>query len=141
MRDGLPKEVVYATGHLGVIATVTAYREGDPWLQQVLAILDRNRILLGELLAAHVPRAGYEMPEASYLAWVDLRAYDVGDDPSERLLKQARVALNAGPTFGPGGAGHVRLNMATSPAILTQVVERIGEALGAVDAVETVEAP
>jgi cystathionine beta-lyase len=141
MRDGLPKEVVYATGHLGVIATVTAYREGDPWLQQVLGILDRNRILLGELLAAHVPRAGYVMPEASYLAWVDLRAYDVGDDPSERLLKQARVALNAGPTFGPGGAGHVRLNMATSPAILTQVVERIGEALGAVDAVETVEAP
>lgn len=141
MRDGLPKEVVYATGHLGVIATVTAYREGDPWLQQVLGILDRNRILLGELLAAHVPRAGYVMPEASYLAWVDLRAYDVGDDPSERLLKQARVALNAGPTFGPGGAGHVRLNMATSPAILTQIVERIGGALGAVDAVETVEAP
>lgn len=139
MRDRLPKEVVYGTGHLGVIATVAAYRDGDPWLQQVLGILDGNRRLLGELLAARVPRAQYVMPEASYLAWLDLRAYDLGADPADPLLRRARVALNAGPTFGRGGEGHVRLNMATSPAILEQMVDRIGVALDSADTVETVE--
>lgn len=141
MRDRLPKEVVYGTGHLGIIATVAAYREGDPWLQEVLGILDRNRHLMGEQLRVHVPRAGYVMPEASYLAWIDLSDYGLGDDPSEMLLKRARVAVNAGPTFGRGGDGHVRLNLATSPAILAQIVERIGDALGVVGPVETVEAP
>ncbi len=139
VRDGLPKEVVYGTGHLGIIGTVAAYCDGDPWLQQVLGILDGNRRLLGELLAHHVPRARYVMPEASYLAWIDLSAYGLGDDPSEALLKQAHVAVNAGPTFGSGGAGHVRLNMATSPAVLEQMVERIGGALDSADTGETVE--
>lgn len=131
MRDRLPKEVVYGTGHLGVIATVAAYLEGGPWLEQVLGILDGNRRLVAGLLAEHAPGVGYVMPDASYLAWLDLSVYDLGDDPSEVLLQRARVAVNAGPTFGPGGQGHVRLNMATSPAILTTIVERIADAVGA----------
>lgn len=120
----LPLEVTYGTGHLGVIAAVAAYREGGPWLEQVRGILDGNRRLLGQLLAEHVPGAVYVAPEASYLAWIGLPGW--GDDPALRILKEARVALNRGPTFGPGGDGHVRMNLATSPAILTQIVERIG---------------
>jgi cystathionine beta-lyase len=131
MRDRLPKEVVYGTGHLGVLATVAAYAEGGPWLEQVIGILDGNRRLMAGLLAEHAPRAGYVMPDASYLAWLDLSGYDLGADPSEVLLQRARVAVNAGPTFGPGGQGHIRLNMATSPAILTTIVERIADAVGA----------
>lgn len=131
IHDRLPKEVIYGTGHLGVIASVAAYREGGPWREHVLAILDRNRGLVAELLAEHLPRAGYVPPRASYLAWIDLSAYELGPDPSAMLLREAKVALNAGPTFGAGGDGHVRLNMATSPAILTQIVSRMGEAVRA----------
>ncbi len=131
MRDRLPKEVVYGTGHLGVLATVAAYAEGGPWLEQVIGILDGNRRLVADLVAEHAPRVGYVMPDASYLAWLDLSAYSPGDDPSVVLLEKAHVAVNAGPTFGQGGAGHVRLNMATSPAILTTIVHRMGDALGA----------
>lgn len=124
IRRRLPLEVQYATGHLGVIASVAAYRDGGPWLDQVLGILDGNRRLLGELLTEHVPGARYVPPEASYLAWIDLPGW--GDDPAVRILRDARVALNRGPTFGSGGQGHVRLNLATSPAILTEIVARIG---------------
>ncbi len=124
IRRRLPMEVQYGTGHLGVIASVAAYRDGSPWLDQVLGILDANRMLLADLLAEHVPGAGYVPPEASYLAWIDLPGW--GDDPAVAILRDARVALNRGPTFGPGGQGHVRLNLATSPAILTEIVSRIG---------------
>jgi cystathionine beta-lyase len=122
----LPREVTYGTGHLGVIATVAAYRHGGPWRRQVLGILDANRRLLTDLLDEHVPGARYIPPEASYLAWIHLPGW--GDDPAVRILRQARVALNRGPTFGSGGQGHVRLNLATSPALLAEIVERIGTA-------------
>lgn len=127
--DRLPMEVRYGLGHLGAIASIAAYREGEPWREHVLAIINTNRELLDELLTHHAPRARYRPPQASYLAWIDLNDYAIGPDPAALLLERARVAVNAGPTFGIGGAGHVRLNMGTSPALLTEVVTRIGGAL------------
>ena len=82
IAERLPFDVTYGTGQLGVIAAVAAYREGGPWLEDVIAIIDGNRSLLADLLAEHLPRAGYVPPQASYLAWLDLRAYDLGDDPA-----------------------------------------------------------
>lgn len=125
----LPIEVTYATGHLGAIAAVAAYRDGGPWLDDVVAIIDGNRRLLADLLAAQVPAATYVPPQASYLAWIDLSAYGLGDDPAAVLLERARVALSAGPTYGTGGAGFARLNIGTSPAILREIVGRIAGAL------------
>jgi cysteine-S-conjugate beta-lyase len=120
----MPLEVTYGTGHLGVLAAVAAYRDGAAWLDDVIAILDGNRALLADLLREHLPRARFVPPQASYLAWLDLREYGLGDDPSVAVRERGRVALNAGPTFGAGGAGHVRLNFATSPAILREIVRR-----------------
>jgi cystathionine beta-lyase len=116
-------------GHLGAVASAAAFGSGGPWLDTVIAVLDANRKLLGELLAAHLPEAGYEEPRAGYLAWIDLRAYDLGDDPSQPILERGRVALSPGPQFGPQGAGFARLNYGTSPALLEQIVERIAKAV------------
>ncbi len=124
--ERMPLEVTYGTGHLGVIAAVAAYEAGQPWLDDVVSILDGNRRLVTELLDEHLPLARYVPPEASYLAWIDLREYGLGDDPAEAILDRSRVALSAGPTFGTGGAGYARLNMATSPTILHEIVRRMG---------------
>ena len=72
----------------------------------------------------------YQMPEATYLAWLDCRDLGLGDNPSEAFLEQSRVALNSGLTFGAGGEGHVRLNMATSPEILEMAITRMAAARG-----------
>jgi cysteine-S-conjugate beta-lyase len=116
-------------GHLGAIASVAAFRASDGWLDAVLAVLDHNRGLLGELLAERLPKVGYTQPRAGYLAWLDLRAFDLGDDPSEALLERGRVALNPGPAFGPPGAGFARLNIGTSPALVEEAVTRIAKAV------------
>ncbi len=123
--ERIPLEVTYATGHLGVMAAVSAYLDGGPWLEHVVALLDENRGLLAALLDDEVPRAWYDQPDASYLAWIDMSAYGLGDNPAETFLERGRVALSPGPAFGTGGTGFVRLNFATSPAILAEIVRRI----------------
>ena len=114
-------------GQLGAIATVAAYREGGDWLDDVLAVLDHNRGLLAELLAKHLAAVGYAPPDGGYLAWLDLHALDLGDDPAAEILVRAKLALSPGPTFGPQGSGFARLNFGTSPALLTEAVERLSK--------------
>ena len=126
-----PKELRYRTGHLGVLAAVAAFCSGGPWLDDVLATLDRNRRLLGALLADRLPQVGYAEPEAGYLAWLDCRELGLGDDPARTFLQRGRVALSPGPTFGRQGAGFARLNVGTSAALLTEAVDRMSAAAGA----------
>ncbi|RZU76167.1 cystathionine beta-lyase [Micromonospora kangleipakensis] len=143
--DRMPEEVSHGPSHLGVIAHTAAFRAGGPWLDLVLDGLDTNRTLLETLLAKHMPSARYHRPEGTYLAWLDCTALgiDIGQSdgepgvasdvagPAKMFLDRARVALSSGHVFGTGGAGFVRLNFATSPAILTDAVTRMGRAADA----------
>ena len=125
----LPWVVSHGPSHLGVIAHTAALTDGGEWLDGLLAGLAGNRRLLVELVDRHLPGVRLRPPEATFLSWLDCGALDLGDDPSGVFLERARVALNDGREFGTGGAGHVRLNYATSPAILTEALERLGGAL------------
>ncbi|MDN4483352.1 MalY/PatB family protein [Demequina lignilytica] len=118
----------HAPAHLGVIAQTAAYLHGDEWLTGMLAGLERNRFLVRDLLAEHAPGVDYRVPEATYLTWLDF-GDALGEDPAAVLLERGRVALNRGLDFGTGGAGHARLNIATSPEILAEAARRIGTAL------------
>ncbi|OQD57570.1 cystathionine beta-lyase [Streptomyces phaeoluteigriseus] len=125
----LPEEVGDGPSHVGVIAHTAALRDGAAWLDALLGGLDDNRRLLAALLADELPGVVHRPGEATYLAWLDCRALDLGDDPARVFLERGRVALSPGPQFGTGGAGHVRLNLATSPEILAEAVRRMASAL------------
>lgn len=125
LRD-LPIEVVWRTGQFGLIAAVAAFSpESDPWLDGLLHTLDENRVLLEDLLSRYLPEARYRLPDAGYLAWIDLGGLGWGDAPSRRILRDGKVALHNGTAFGAEGAGYVRLNFGTGPEILTEAIERI----------------
>ncbi len=125
----LPEEVGHGPSHVGVLAHTAAFRHGGAWLDAVLAGLDDNRRLLADLLAAELPDVGYEPSQGTYLAWLDCRALGLGDSPAKEFLRRGRVAVNCGIPFGTGGAGYVRVNLATSPEILTEAVRRMAAAL------------
>jgi cysteine-S-conjugate beta-lyase len=125
----LSMEVAGGASHVGVHAHVAALRDGTDWLDSVLTALDRNRRLLAELLAEHVPGVRYVPPQATFLAWLDCLDLGLGDDPAATFLHRGRVALMSGLPFGPGGAGHARLNFATSPDLITEAVRRMATAL------------
>ena len=112
---------------LGVVAAVAAYDEGDPWLASLLERLDELRGLLAELLATRLPEVRMRPLEATYLAWLDARAYG-HDDPAAVALERGRVKLGPGHDYAPGLTGHVRLNLATSPERLTRIVDRLATA-------------
>ena len=117
----------------GVWATTAAYRDGGPWLGDVLGYLDGNRQLLADLLAAQLPEVRYRPPEGTYLGWLDCRdlfaARGIEDTPAEFFLAKAQVLLTDGATCGDAGKGHVRLNFATPRPILAEIVRRLSDAV------------
>jgi cystathionine beta-lyase len=125
----VPVDAQIAAGLFGVVASEAAFRSAGPWLDDLLAGLDGNRALLGALLAEYLPEVRYTPPDATFLAWLDCRAVTPDADPAEVFLERGRVALSAGPTFGTVGTGFARINFATSPAILTEAVERMAAAV------------
>jgi cysteine-S-conjugate beta-lyase len=114
--------------HLGVHASVAALRDARPWLDAVVAQIDQNTRLLTTLLAEHLPGARYQPPQASFLAWIDCRELEFGDDPAAEFLARGRVALSSGPDFGSPGLGFARLNIGTSPELMAEAVHRMGVA-------------
>ena len=127
MRPELP----WSAGNLGVVASIAAFDGGLPWLDALLAHLGAVRATLTQLLAAELPQVRYIEPQASYLAWLDCTALDLGPDPAGAFLEKGRIALTRGKDFGPASAGFVRLNMGTSTAILTEAVRRMATAVNA----------
>ena len=133
MRDlaaRLPEELGYGAGNLGVIASIAAYRDGGPWLDDLLVLIDRNRRLLADLLADRLPTVGYVPPRGTYLAWLDCSELGLPEEPARVFLDRGRVALRPGPDFGTLGRGWVRATIATAPEILTEIVERMRAAVG-----------
>jgi cystathionine beta-lyase len=111
----------------GIVAARAAYDHGDGWLASLVERLDQQRTLLAELLAAHLPLVRMRPLEATYLAWLDASAYG-HDDAAAVALERGRVKVSPGQSYAPGTTCQVRLNIATSPARLTEIVERLARA-------------
>jgi cystathionine beta-lyase len=140
----LPEEVSHGPSQLGILAHTAALTGGRDWLDALLDGLDRNRGLLMSLVEEHLPQTTLVRPEATYLAWLDCRSLGLHSTtpqdgpgvvselsgPARMFLDRARVALSSGHVFGTGGAGFVRINFATSSAILRDAVQRMGAAIG-----------
>ena len=123
----LPLIANHGTSPLGLVASRAAYGAGEHWLDALVARLTANRALFRGLMAELVPGARLRPMEATYLAWVDARSYGL-ENPAGTALERGRVLVNDGRAFGPGGQGHVRVNLATSPQRIEQIVERLARA-------------
>ena len=132
----LMKDISFIVSHgaatPGVMANTAAYREGGPWLTDVLSYIDDNRSTLRELLAKHLPQVSYHEPEGTYIAWLDARG--LGDITEGRTSAQffsdeAKVGLTDGALCGEAGVGHLRLMLATPRHILEKIVEAMAEAV------------
>lgn len=116
----------------GAAASIAAWTDDGGWLDAVRGYLDRTRAELTAWAARH-PAVRTHPGRAGYLAWLDLRATGLGDDPAAVLLARGRVALSPGHTFArPPADGHgcVRLNHGTSLPLLREIVGRIDRVLG-----------
>jgi cystathionine beta-lyase len=127
----LPEEVTFRTGLFGLLATRAGFAESGEWLRDTVSAIEANVALLDEQLREHLPAARFRRPAASYLAWLDMSGLAWGDDPADRALREARVALSGGLNFGRPGAGHARMNLACSPDTVVEAVARLARVAAA----------
>jgi len=127
----------------GYTAMLAAYRDGGPWLDEILQYLEANRDFVHDYVNTQLPGLAMARPEGTYLAWLDCRALEgamhLPAAPSlagapqtahQFFLEKAKVALNDGATFGRGGEGFVRLNFGCPRSTLVEALERMKAALG-----------
>ena len=119
----LTDEVTHSASYLGLVAHRVALTDSRDWLDQVCRELEANRVRLQDRLAADLPMLTPVPGAATYLAWVDCSALDVAD-PSVFFRTKGKVAFSRGASFGSGGEQFVRINFATSPAVLDEIVDR-----------------
>ncbi len=125
----LPPMALQAMGHWAAIAHTAAMRHAQDWVDEVSAEVAANKRLLAGLLAEQVPGARYRPGEGTYLAWVDCSGLGL-EDPVRAFLERGRVAFSPGVNFAADHRQWARINLATSPAILTEAVRRMAAALG-----------
>jgi cystathionine beta-lyase len=123
------KGLVMWVNLIGLTAALAAYREGQEWLEQALHYLEGNRDYLFDYVRDQLPMLQMVKPEGTYLAWLNCRNAGIQGNPYEFFLKEARVGLNDGTTFGGGGEGFVRLNFACTWVLLTLALERMKSAI------------
>jgi cysteine-S-conjugate beta-lyase len=129
--------VGHGTATLGAVANTAAYTAGAEWLDHVVDYLDGNRRLLADLVAERLPLARMTVPEGTYIALIDMRAYGIEGDLFEWFRENTRVTVSDGAQCGAAGVGHARFVFALPRPILVEAITRMGAALareGAVSA-------
>jgi cystathionine beta-lyase len=120
---------IHVPNRFGPMTAEAAYNHGEPWLKELLVYLEGNRDRVDEVVRKNLPGVVSMPLEGTYLAWLDF--WGTGLDMEEivrRVQEDARLALNHGPTFGPGGDKRMRLNFACPRSMLDDALERLVEA-------------
>lgn len=117
----------------GMEAMIAAYREGGPWLDELIQYLSENLDYLTEFVAREIPGIRVIRPEGTYLAWLDFRALKMDAAALDQfLVHEAGIALNEGHIFGDEGNGFQRINIACPRSLLEQGLTQLREALSRV---------
>ncbi|MDE5669355.1 MAG: PatB family C-S lyase [Duncaniella sp.] len=112
------------------IATVAAFTQGDEWRRAMLSYVQDNIDYVIDYCREYLPAIRPLRPQASFLIWLDCRGLGLDHDALiDLFVNKARLALNDGEMFGPGGHGFMRLNVGCPRAILTEALTRLTEAI------------
>lgn len=128
-RAEMDKAGVRAGNVFALEGTRAAYNEGDAWLDGLMAYLDGNRRHLAELVAQYLPKAVLTPLEATYLGWIDLRAYGFHEEELMQRTIAAGVQFTGGCFFGEDGEGFLRINIGCPRRYITEGVRRLAKAL------------
>jgi cysteine-S-conjugate beta-lyase len=109
---------------IGIVATIAAWDKGQPWLDDLVNMLQTARNHLATRLRKEMPAARFIPPEASYLAWIDFSSLGLCETAFQHFLGRG-VMLDAGEAFEASGGGFGRLNFAASRDTLDRIIDRM----------------
>lgn len=120
---------VSAANPFSIVAFEAAYRNGAPWLDELLVYIEENYRFVRKYLQQHLPLIKLTAPEGTYLLWLDCRAMGLNDEQLEQFfVRQAGVGLSPGIIFGEQGSGFMRMNIAAPRSVIAGALEKMAEA-------------
>ncbi|MGL5650721.1 MAG: MalY/PatB family protein [Paraclostridium sp.] len=113
-----------------LVATEAAYNHGEEWLTDFIDYLEGNMDFAVNYIEKNMPKLKVRKPQGTYLLWVDFSELGLSDDEVAKfLVENAKVALNNGPSFGIGGQGYQRINLACPRSMVEEALTRIKNAI------------
>lgn len=123
---------IHRNNAFSLTAMEVAFNEGEEWLDQLLEYIDGNFALIRDYCAAHIPQIKPNLPDATYLVWLDCRALGMSNEELRRfMIEKAGLGLNEGWSFGRSLNGFMRLNAACSRKVLEQALKQLEDAVNA----------
>ena len=120
----------YGRTIFGTLPIEVAYNECDYYADQLLVYLEKNLDYLKKYVKENIPQIKVNSTQATYLVWLDCKKMNLPPQQlNEFFLKEAKVAMNEGSTFGEGGAGFMRMNIACPRTTLVAALDRIAVAI------------
>lgn len=117
----------------GTAASIAAYSNGSKWLDALLDYIDHNIDFVENYCLKMIPEIIPVQPEATYMIWLDCRKFGMtGKELQKFFVNRAGIGMNEGSTFGPGGEGFMRMNIATTHNIVMQAMEQIEKAVASI---------
>jgi cystathionine beta-lyase len=114
----------------GMVASEAAYTHGTTWLNELLLYVKGNLDFMETYMLEKIPRVKMIRPEATYLVWLDFRELGMNNDELKKfIIEKAKLGLNDGPVFGPGGEGFQRMNVACPRAYVEEAMQRLEKAV------------
>lgn len=109
-----------------LVATEAAYNYGEDWLYELIKYIEDNVDFAIDYIKNHMPQLKVKKPEGTYLLWVDFSNLNVGKkDLKNALINKGRIALSDGSSFGIGGDGYYRINLACPRSMVLEGLKRI----------------
>ncbi|EQK41203.1 C-S lyase family protein [[Clostridium] bifermentans ATCC 638] len=113
-----------------LVATESAYNNGEEWLTDFIDYLEGNMDFAVDYIEKNMPKLKVRKPQGTYLLWVDFSELGLSDEEVAKfLVENAKVALNNGPSFGIGGQGYQRINLACPRSMVEEALTRIKNAI------------
>ncbi len=123
---------IHRNNAFSLTAMEAAFNEGEEWLDQLLEYIDGNFNFIRDYCAAHIPQIKPNLPDATYLVWLDCRELGMTNEELRRfMIEKAGLGLNEGWSFGRSLNGFMRLNAACSRKVLEQAMKQLEEAVKA----------
>ena len=130
MQTAIVNNKNYGRTIFGMLSFITAYTQCDYYADELMEYLQGNRDYLMNALKTRIPQVKMAEPEATYLMWLNCRELGMDQDGLKKFFfEKAKLGLNDGVTFGTGGEGYMRMNIACPRATLEEAVNRLEKAV------------
>ena len=121
---------IHRNNAFSLTAMETAFREGEPWLEQLLPYINDNFDFVVDYCRRHIPKIKTYAPDATYLMWLDCRELGLNNEELNRfMIEKAGLGLNEGCSFGRSLKGYMRLNAACPRCVLEKAMKQLEKAV------------